>query len=132
MNSISLVVCLLFHNIFQVFTSYQVSDPNLSSDLLAYCNSDVLESSVNEWHDSKTGLMTRFPFGPFALKRIDKTIQDPIWEAAKSLHQGDDQSNYDPSGQLSNQPHIEFWTTELYFDPFLPEDHGLLIFSLSF
>ncbi len=61
--------------------------------------------------------MAVFPVGPFALKRIDKTIQDPVWEAAKSLHQGDDHSNYDPSGQLPNQPHVEFWTTELYFGP---------------
>ena len=70
---------------------------------------------MKEWHDSKTGVMASVPFGPFALTRVDKTIQDPVWETAKSLHQSNGQSKYDPSGQLLNQPHIEFWTTELYF-----------------
>jgi hypothetical protein len=56
--------------------------------------------------------MTRFIFGCFALKRIDKSIQDPIWEAAKSEQQCDD-----PTGQLPNQPHIEFFNTELYLVP---------------
>ncbi len=84
-------------------------------DKFAYHDPDILASSIKEWNDNKTGFMSRFPFGPFALKRIDKTIQDPVWETAKSLHQNDFQSDYDPTEQLPDQPHIEFWTTELYF-----------------
>jgi hypothetical protein len=107
--------------IFQAYMSYQVRDPDLTLDQFVYHNPDILPSLIEEWHESKTGFLSKFPFGPFALKRIDKTIQDPVWEAAKSLHQGDDQSNYDPSGQLVNQPHIELWTTELYFG--VPHSH---------
>ncbi|UJR07718.1 hypothetical protein I4U23_012003 [Adineta vaga] len=99
---------LLDHPI--VYTSYEVRDPYLTLDQYAFSNPQDLGLSIKEWHEKKTGFFARFPFGPFALKRIDKTIQDPIWEAAKSSCQ-----NNDPSGQLSNQPHIEFWTTEQYF-----------------
>ena len=112
-----------------MYTSYQVRDPSLTFDEVAYQNPDLLVSSTQEWNDKKTGFMARFPFGPFALKRIDKTIQDPVWEAAKSLYQGDDQANYDPSGQLPNQPHIEFWNTELYFGaPHCQHTSKLIIF----
>ncbi|CAF1025670.1 unnamed protein product [Adineta steineri] len=104
---------LLDHPI--VYTSYQVNDPSLTFDRFVYHDPNVLTSLIQEWHENKTGFLARFPFGTFALKRIDKTIQDPIWETAKSLHTHDDQLNYDPSGQLPNQPHIEFWNTELYF-----------------
>jgi hypothetical protein len=116
------------YDIFQVYTSYQVNDSNLTLDQFVYHNPDILASSLKEWHENKTGILTKFPFGPFALKRIDKTIQDPVWEAAKSLHEGD----YDPIGQLPNQPHIELWTTELYFGPPRPQDNGESIPSLQF
>lgn len=59
--------------------------------------------------------MSVFPFGPFALKRIDKTIQDPVWDSAKTELQKTEPSKSDPTGQWSNQPHIEFWTSEFYF-----------------
>ena len=80
---------------------------------------------MKEWHDKKTGFWARFPFGPFALKRIDKTIQDPVWEAAKLSH-----SNDDPTEQLPNQPHIEFWTTELYFPAPPAQNDGQSTLSL--
>ncbi|CAF3738546.1 unnamed protein product [Rotaria sp. Silwood1] len=59
--------------------------------------------------------MAGVPVGPVALKRIDKTIQDPVWQAAQSKKQIDDPSDYDPTGQLPNQPHIEFCTVEMCF-----------------
>ncbi len=89
-----------------------MNDPSLTHDRFIYHNPDNLVSSIKEWHDTKTGPMSRFPFGPFALKRIDKTISDPVWEAEKSKQHCDD-----PTGQLPNQPHIEFWSTELFFGP---------------
>jgi hypothetical protein len=118
MDIILSFIYITLHTTFKVFTSYQVFDPSLTLDKFAYHDPAILASSIKEWNDSKTGFMTKFPFGPFALKRIDKTIQDPVWEAAKSLHQNDYQSDYDPTEQLLNQPHIEFWTTELYFTSF--------------
>jgi len=70
--------------------------------------------------------MARFIFGCFALKRIDKSIQDPIWEAAKSEQQCDD-----PTGQLPNQPHVEFFNSELYLVPpeLHPEGQSITFFS---
>ncbi|CAF4313262.1 unnamed protein product [Rotaria socialis] len=96
-----------------VFTSYQVNDPSLTLDRFIYYHPDVLAASVKQWHETKTGPLGEFSFGPFALKRIDKTIQDPVWEAAKSEKKTDQSSDYDPTGQWPNQPHIEFWTSEM-------------------
>ncbi|CAF1618062.1 unnamed protein product [Rotaria magnacalcarata] len=98
-----------------IYTAYQVNDPSLTLDPLIYYNPDALAASVQEWRETKTGPMGDCPFGPFALKRIDKTIQDPVWEAAKSEKQTDQSSECDPTGQWSNQPHIELWTSEMYF-----------------
>jgi hypothetical protein len=89
-----------------------------------YQGSDIFDSSVKEWYDNKAGFMAKVSFGPFALKRIDKIIEDPVWEAAKSLHKNDCQSDYDPTEQLPNQPHIEYLTTEFYMDPLQFQDGG--------
>lgn len=56
--------------------------------------------------------MARFVFGCFALKRIDESIQDPVWEAAKVEKQCSD-----PTGQLPDQPHVEYFNSELYLVP---------------
>lgn len=65
-----------------------------------------------EWQAKKTGIMSKFAFGCFAFARIDKTIQDPVWENAKHASQSDD-----PTGQWTNQPHIEYFNTEFYCFP---------------
>ncbi|CAF3705119.1 unnamed protein product, partial [Rotaria sp. Silwood1] len=96
----------------KVLTSYQVNDSNLTLDRFVYYHPDALALSVKEWNKTKTGFLAGLPFGPFALKRIDKTIQDPVWEAAKLEKQKTQPLEYDPTGQWPNQPHIEFWTSE--------------------
>ena len=83
-------------------------------------------TSLNEWHENKKGFMAKIPFGPFALTRIDRTIEDPVWEDAKSLC-----GNDDPTEQLPNQPHIEFLTTEYYMDALQFYDYGGKQFSLD-
>ncbi|CAF4558074.1 unnamed protein product, partial [Rotaria sp. Silwood2] len=98
-----------------VYTSYQVKDPSLTLDQFIYYSPDAVTSSLNKWHETKTGVMAGIPFGPFALTRIDKTIKDPVWEAAKSEKQKLQPSECDPTEQWPNQPHIELWTTELQF-----------------
>ena len=72
--------------------------------------------------------MTKIPFGVFALKRIDQTIEDPVWEAAKSLHQNDS----DPTEQLPNQPHVEFLSIEHYIDPLQFQDGGSSMLRSSY
>ena len=88
-----------------------MKDPNLTLDRFVY-RPETLASSIKEWIDTKTGVMSVIPFGLFALTRIDKTISDPIWDAEKLKQQRED-----PTGQLSNQPHIEFLSTELFSGP---------------
>ncbi|CAF3785050.1 unnamed protein product [Rotaria sp. Silwood1] len=98
-----------------VYTTYQVNDSDLTLDRFIYYSPEAIALSFKKWHETKTGPMAGIPFGPFALTRIDKTIQDPVWEAAKSEKQKVQPSEYDPTGQWPNQPHIELWTTELHF-----------------
>ncbi|CAF1509342.1 unnamed protein product [Rotaria sp. Silwood1] len=97
-----------------VFTSYQVRDPNLTHDRFIYHHPDAMRLAIKEWQDTKTGVMANATVGVLALTRIDKTIQDSAWEAAKSKQQSKNACNSDPTGQLPNQPHIEFITTQLY------------------
>lgn len=95
-----------------VYTSYQTNDPDLTLDRLFYNNSEALASAIEEWRQTKTGPLSKFVFGCFALKRIDETIEDSVWEAAKSKQQCSD-----PTGQLPTQPHVEFFNSELYLVP---------------
>jgi hypothetical protein len=114
MSSFFGFIYVIINIINQVFTSYQVNDPKLTLDRLVYHHADAIELAVKEWKDTKTGIMASIPFCIFALTRIDKTIQDPVWEAAKAEQQSKNASNSDPTGQLPNQPHIEFIFSELY------------------
>lgn len=100
-----------------VYTSYQINDPDLTLDRMFYNNPDARALAIQQWNDNKTGPLARFIFGCFALKRIDQSIQDPVWEAAKA-----EQQCHDPSGQLLTQPHVEFFNSELYLVP--PDLHS--------
>lgn len=51
----------------------------------------------------QSGVMSRFPFGPFAFTRLDEQLKDdPEWKAAKEKN-----PDVDPMGQSAGQPHIE-------------------------
>ena len=92
-----------------------MSDPNLTSDRFMYHHyPNALNASINEWIAKKTGVMANTPAGCVALARIDKTIRDPVWEAAKAEKHHENGSNCAPTGQLPNQSHIELFTSELY------------------
>ena len=66
------------------------------------------------YKEKKTGILSTFPFGAFAFARLDDRLKDePLWiEAQKNAAPG-----RDPMGLTSSQPHIEFFTTELYGGP---------------
>jgi hypothetical protein len=91
-----------------------VNDPNLTHDRFIYHHPDAIALATKEWQDTQTGVMANFPLGILALARIDKTIQDPAWEAAKAKQQSKNASNSDPTGQLPNQPHIEYMSSQFY------------------
>ena len=57
----------------------------------------------------KLGFLAHFPFGVFAYTRLDERLEkSPEWKSA--VRQGDK----DPMGQSKEQPHVEFFNTELY------------------
>ncbi|CAF3802008.1 unnamed protein product, partial [Rotaria sordida] len=96
-----------------VYASYQVNDPSLTFNSLVY-HPDGLTLLIKNWQETKTGLMANIPIGCYAYKRVDQTIQDPVWEAAKQKKQSNGLCDCDPAGQWSNQPHVELTTTEIF------------------
>ncbi|KAF9518484.1 GMC oxidoreductase [Hydnum rufescens UP504] len=91
-----------------VFQFYRLNS-TLTYDHLVY-PPDAIDSATKEWLDTKSGIMGRFPLGPFAFVRLDKLMEDkPEWKAAKEKN-----PDKDPMGQLLGQPHIEYYSTELY------------------
>jgi len=133
MSSFFGFIYVIINIINQVFTSYQVNDPNLTLDRLVYHHADAIELAVKEWQDTKTGIMATTPLRILATTRIDKTIQDPVWEAAKAEQQSKNASNSDPTGQLPNQPHIEFIFTEFYVGaPHFVDAGQLIVHEKSF
>jgi hypothetical protein len=114
MSNFFQLIHIIIYIIDQVHTSYQVNDHNLTYDRFVYHHPDAIGLAIKEWQNTQTGIMASFPVGILALTRIDKIIQDPAWEAAKAKQQSKNASNSDPTGQLPNQPHIEYITSQLY------------------
>ncbi|KAH6639595.1 hypothetical protein C7974DRAFT_134941 [Boeremia exigua] len=99
-----------------VFIFYEVSEPNITNDYLAY-HDNAIASTYQLYKEKKTGLLSTFPFGIFGYARLDERLQDsPLWrDAARS-------DGRDPMGLLPSQPNMEFWNTELYGGPKQYED----------
>ncbi|KAF8317355.1 hypothetical protein DL93DRAFT_2076961 [Clavulina sp. PMI_390] len=58
----------------------------------------------------QTGIMGRFPFGTFVFKRLDEQLKEtPEYKEAIAKN-----PNVDPTGQRPDQPHVEYFSTELY------------------
>ncbi|KAJ4292480.1 hypothetical protein N0V90_009142 [Kalmusia sp. IMI 367209] len=101
-NLMDHVLCFIF---------YEVSEPNLTNDYLAY-HDNAIASSYKLYQEHKSGILSTFPFGIFGYARLDERLKDSeIWQNAKR------QEGRDPMGLLPNQPNIEFWNTELYGGP---------------
>lgn len=117
------VLCFLF---------YEVSQPNLTNDYLAY-HDNAIESTYKLYVEKKTGLLSTFPFGIFGFARLDERLKDEPLCKPISRHKyltethtnsisalGRDapkEHGRDPMGLTSSQPNIEFWNTELYGGP---------------
>jgi choline dehydrogenase-like flavoprotein len=103
------------------FIFYEVSEPNLTNDYLAY-HDNAIASTYQLYQEKKTGILSTFPFGIFGYARLDERLQDSeLWNNAPR------QEGRDPMGLAPSQPNIEFWNTELYggpkqYDDF-PVDH---------
>lgn len=96
-----------------VFVFYEVSKDGLTNDHLVY-HGDAAMQAYLLYKEKKTGILSTFPFGAFAFARLDERLKDePLWqEAQKTAPEG-----RDPMGLTKSQPHIEFFTTELYGGP---------------
>jgi choline dehydrogenase-like flavoprotein len=106
-NLMDHVLCFIF---------YEVSEPNLTNDHLAY-HDNAIASTYALYQEKKTGILSTFPFGIFGYARLDERLQDsPLWTNAPR------QSGRDPMGLTPSQPNIEFWNTELYGGPKQYED----------
>jgi choline dehydrogenase-like flavoprotein len=98
------------------FIFYEVSEPNLTNDYLAY-HDNAIASTYALYQEKKTGILSTFPFGIFGYARLDERLQDsPLWTNAPRL------PGRDPMGLTPSQPNIEFWNTELYGGPKQYED----------
>lgn len=96
-----------------VFVFYEVTKDGLTNDHLVY-HGDAAMQAYMLYKEKKTGVLSTFPFGAFAFARLDERLKDePLWqEAQKKAAEG-----RDPMGLTKSQPHIEFFTTELYGGP---------------
>jgi choline dehydrogenase-like flavoprotein len=93
------------------FIFYEVSEPNLTNDYLAY-HDNAIASTYQLYQEKKTGILSTFPFGIFGYARLDERLQDSeLWNNAPR------QDGRDPMGLAPSQPNIEFWNTELYGGP---------------
>lgn len=101
-NLMDHVLCFIF---------YEVSEPNLTNDYLAY-HGDAMASTYKLYQEKKSGILSTFPFGVFGYARLEDRLKDSaLWnEAARK-------PGRDPMGLAPNQPNIEFWNTELYGGP---------------
>lgn len=100
---------LLDHLITFVF--YEVNTPGLTNDHLVY-HGDAAMAAFKLYKEQKTGVLSTFPFGAFGFARLDDRLQDSkLWQEASRKH------GRDAMGLTSTQPHVEFFTTELYGGP---------------
>jgi hypothetical protein len=71
-------------------------------------------AAKKQWDETKTGVLADFPFGAFAFARLDEQLgSSALWKDARArcLH------GRDPMGLSKKQPHVEFFTSELYGGP---------------
>jgi choline dehydrogenase-like flavoprotein len=110
---------LLDHLITFVF--YEVNKPGITNDHLVY-HGDAAMAAFKLYKESKSGVLSTFPFGAFGFARLDDRLaSSPLWQSAPH------REGRDPMDLTPAQPHIEFFTTELYGGPKqyddLPIDH---------
>lgn len=93
------------------FIFYEVSRPDLTLDAQVYHGTSAA-STYKLYKDTKTGLLSTFPFGMFAYSRLSDRLQDsPLWTSAPHP------PGRDAMHLSAAQPHAEIWNTELYGGP---------------
>lgn len=89
---------------------YEVNDSKLTHDRLVY-EPGSLATTYDLWKSEKTGFLSTFPFGIFSWARLDDRLKDSKqWQdAQRQAPEGRDAMHL-----TKNQPHVEYWNTELY------------------
>ena len=97
-----------------VFTFYEVMKDGLTNDHLVYHHPNAAMEAYMLYKEKQTGVLSTFPFGAFAFARLDDRLKDePLWQEAQKKAQ----PGRDPMDLTTSQPHVEFFTTELYGGP---------------
>lgn len=96
-----------------VFVFYETEKEGMTNDHLVYHGDAAMEAYML-YKEKKAGVLSTFPFGAFAFARLDERLKDePLWQEAQARAA----KGRDPMGLTQSQPHIEFFTTELYGGP---------------
>ncbi|KAJ9610356.1 hypothetical protein H2200_005133 [Cladophialophora chaetospira] len=118
-----------------VFVPYEVTQPNLTNDRHVH-HSNGLQASLSTYQASKSGFFATFPFGVFALARLDDAFRSSsLWRDRSAATPGSDR---DAAGLTPQQAHIEYMHTELYSghvhgrDVPLDGKHGFEMMTLLF
>ncbi len=96
-----------------IFTSYELSEPNLTDDARVNHDPNAYENGHKEWKEGKTGWMSQFPFGAFASANLnDRLDRDGLeWRALPR------ESSRDPMDLSETQHSCEFFNTVCYGGP---------------
>lgn len=96
------------------FAFYETNKPELTNDHLAYWDG-ALASSYQLYKDTKSGVLSTFPFGAFGYARVDERFKDlEPWKNASPVNDPHGQTygaERDPMGLSQKQPNIEWFTT---------------------
>jgi choline dehydrogenase-like flavoprotein len=114
---------------------YEVTQPNLTNDIHVH-HKDGFGNSLATYQASRSGFFATFPFGVFALARLDDALaSSPLWRDRSAATAG---SNRDAANLTSQQAHVEYMHTELYSghihgrDVPLDGKHGFEMMTLLF
>lgn len=118
-----------------VFVPYEVTQPDLTNDRHVH-HTNGIQNSLSTYQTSKSGFFATFPFGIFALARLDDALENsPLWKQRSSTTSG---SGRDAAGLSKRQAHVEYMHTELYSghihgrDVPLDGKHGFEMMTLLF
>ncbi|OCT45018.1 putative GMC oxidoreductase [Cladophialophora carrionii] len=118
-----------------VFVPYEVTQPNLTNDIHVH-HKDGFANSQSTYQASRSGFFATFPFGVFALARLDDALaSSPLWHDRSAATAGSDR---DAANLTPQQAHVEYMHTELYSghihgrDVPLDGKHGFEMMTLLF
>ncbi|OAL19206.1 hypothetical protein AYO22_09967 [Fonsecaea multimorphosa] len=94
-----------------VFVPYEVTQPNLTNDRFIH-HANGFADSLSTYQSSRSGFFSTFPFGVFALARLeDELNSSALWRERSAAMPG---TTRDAANLTPQQAHVEYMHTELY------------------